>query len=116
MKVDTDRPQAQSERETIPDQHDDSPATAAAPSFWKGFGNFVLGTTIWAWFGFLYFTGGECTIESLAIECRSGGLLTTINLPVMIIALLFGLFATVGGLVTMYVSMTWNRGRKDSRI
>jgi hypothetical protein len=68
------------------------------PSLLKAIGSVLFGMAIWAWFGFLYFTGGDCALEGLEIECVSRSLTTTINLPVAIIGLFFGLVAILGGL------------------
>lgn len=76
------------------------------PSLLKAIGNVLLGTAIWAWFGFLYFTGGDCALEGLEIECVSRSLTTTINLPIAIIGLFFGLAAILAGLVGILAALS----------
>lgn len=78
----------------------------ANPSLLKSLGSLVLGAAIWAWVGLLYFTGGDCSVEGLEIECVSGRLVTTINLPVAVVAMFFGLIAMVGGVAGIIAAVS----------
>jgi len=76
------------------------------PSLLKAIGSVLLGIAIWAWFGLLYFTGGDCALEGLEIECVSRSLTTTINLPIAIIGLFFGLAAILSGLAGILAALS----------
>jgi hypothetical protein len=76
------------------------------PSLLKAIGSVLFGVAIWAWFGFLYFTGGDCALEGLEIECVGRSLTTTINLPVAIVGLFFGLVAIVSGLAGIVAAVS----------
>ena len=86
------------------------------PSLLKAIGSVLLGVAIWAWFGLLYFTGGDCTLEGLEIECVSRNLITTINLPVAIIGLFFGLVAVLSGLGGIVAALSPKTKAADPQI
>jgi hypothetical protein len=99
---------------------DEEPAIEAdgeqRPSLLKAIGSVLLGIAIWAWFGLLYFTGGDCALEGLEIECVSRSLITTINLPIAIVGLFFGLGAILSGLAGIFAAVSPKAAAEDPQL
>lgn len=66
-------------------------------------GSLVFGLVLLAWAGFWVWSvaGQTCSVEGLWYECRSGALITEINIPIMLFCIGVGGWKTVASILSL---------------